>query len=65
MNHRVLNNQIQNIVNLLDSFVKIDHCVSLSKEAIDYFIETNSTITKDMCGQYYLDDVETHWGFNP
>lgn len=53
------------VVELLDTFVKKDRCVYIDAETFDYLLQNNQKPTEKICGQYYLDDCEAYWGFNP
>lgn len=53
------------VVELLDTFTKKDRCAYIDAETFDYLLQNNQKLTEKICGQYYLDDCEAYWGFNP
>ena len=53
------------VIELLDIFAKNDKCAYIDAETFDYLLKNNQKPTEKMCGQYYLDDCDAYWGFNP
>lgn len=56
---------VEQVVELLDTFTKKDRCAYIDAETFDYLLQNNQKLTAKVCGQYYLDDCEAYWGFNP
>lgn len=56
---------VEQIVELLDTFVKKNNCIQIDAETCNYLLQNDQKPTEKICGQYYVDDCETYWGFNP